>query len=239
MITILVVDDDDIVAQTIERTLRRHNYQTMLARSGVEALQISRRHIPDLVILDVLMPGMNGYQVCREMRLDPQLAGLPILFLTAKGKESNIIEGLSAGADDYLSKPFNIEELILRVQAILRRTRGASTQVKPKSRVIQVGEAELDCRNFQLHLPHGSFPLTPVQFDLIYHLIIHAGEAFSTHQLLKDVWDYPYDTGSPDLVRVHVKNLRQRIEVDPNAPAYIRTVPGHGYAFYPGQETTE
>ena len=231
MTHILIVDDDDIVARTIERALRRHNFQTTLAKSGVEALKTARRHRPDLVVLDVLMPGMNGYQVCQEMRCDPLLIDLPVLFLTAKDKESDIIEGLSAGADDYLAKPFNPDELILRIRAILRRTQAQPAGSESKTCHIQVGEAKLDCRSFQLHLPHGAFSLTPVQFDLLYHLMIHAGEAFSTHQLLQDVWDYPYDMGSPDLVRVHVKNLRQRIELDPNAPVYLQTLPGHGYSF--------
>ena len=97
-----------------------------------------------------------------------------------------------------------------------------------------MGESQLDCRTFQLDLPHGRFILTPVQFDLLYHLMVHAGEPFSARQLLRDVWDYPHDTGSPDLVRVHIKNLRQRIEQDPNQPAFILTLPGHGYTFATG-----
>jgi DNA-binding response OmpR family regulator len=164
---------------------------------------------------------------------------LPILFLTAKSKEQDVIEGLRAGADDYLTKPFNIDELILRVQAVLRRTQGLPGTPEIKRSLLQVGDATLDRRSFQLELSHGTFPLTPVQFDLVYHLMLHAGETFSTHQLLKDVWDYPYDTGSPDLVRVHVKNLRQRIEQDPNNPVYIQTVSGHGYAFFSRQESDD
>ena len=238
MTTILVVDDDDIVAQTIERTLRRHDFQTTLARSGVEALKIVRRHLPDLMILDVLMPGMDGFQVCQEIRRDPLLHRLPILFLTAKSKDDEIITGLRSGGDDYLAKPFNIEELILRIQAILRRTQGLPGEPDQVRQVLTVGKVELDRHAFQLHLPHGVFSLTPVQFDLMYHLMVHAGETFSTHQLLKDVWDYPYDTGSPDLVRVHIKNLRHRIEQDPNKPVYIQTVAGHGYAFF-AQEPEE
>lgn len=231
MTSILVVDDDDIVAQTIERTLKRHQFDTQIAKSGVEALRTIRRHPPDLIILDVLMPGMNGYQICGEIRRDSRLADLPILFLTARGKHEDVVQGFAAGADDYLTKPFDIEELILRVKAILRRTLGG--QVAPGARLdrIIVGDVQLDSRSFQIHLPHGSFALTPVQFDLVYHLMIHAGEVFSTYELLRDVWDYPYDTGSPDLVRVHVKNLRHRVEQDPNNPVYLRTIAGHGYTF--------
>jgi DNA-binding response OmpR family regulator len=207
MTDILVVDDDDIVAQTIERTLQRHQFDVQVARSGVEALKIIRRHPPDLIILDVLMPGMSGFEICEEIRRDPRLADLPILFLTARGKHEDVVQGFTAGADDYLTKRLDR---------------------------LTVGRVQLDSRSFQIHLPHGDFSLTPVQFDLVYHLMIHAGEVFSTYELLRDVWDYPYDTGSPDLVRVHIKNLRQRIEQDPNNPVYIRTIPGHGYTFSSG-----
>lgn len=230
--SILVVDDDDIVAQTIERTLRRSQFDTCVAHSGVEALKFARRHTLDLVILDIIMPGMDGFQVCREMRIDPRLSHLPILFLTAKTKESDIIEGFTAGADDYLTKPFSIDELILRVNAILRRSgRRQEEESTADLRLLQVGEATLDCQTFQIHLPHGTYSLTPVQYDLLYHLMLHAGEVFSAHRLLNDVWDYPYDAGSPDLVRVHIRNLRQRIEQNPHSPKYVKTVIGHGYTF--------
>ena len=120
---ILVVEDDDTVALTIERCLRRDNYKVTLASSGVQALQLARRRIPDLVLLDVTMPGMDGFAVCREMRQDPVLRQVPIIFLTARSKEEDRINGFLAGGDDYLSKPFNLEELSLRVRAVLRRTR--------------------------------------------------------------------------------------------------------------------
>jgi two-component system response regulator RpaA len=239
MTDILVVDDDDIVAQTIERTLQRHQFDVQVARSGVEALKIIRRHPPALMILDVLMPGMNGYEICQEIRRDPRLADLPILFLTARGKHEDVVQGFTAGGDDYLTKPFNIEELILRVKAILRRTQGQPVAPGQRLDRLTVGNVQLDSRSFQIHLPHGTFSLTPVQFDLVYHLMIHAGEVFSTYELLRDVWDYPYDTGSPDLVRVHIKNLRQRMEPDPNHPVYIRTIPGHGYTFFSGGAANE
>ena len=231
MPTILVVDDDDIVAKTIERTLRRHEFRTEMARSGAEALKIARRHRPDLVILDVMMPGMDGLTVCQEIRQDPLMGELPVLFLTAKSKASDVEEGFLAGADDYLTKPFNIEELILRVKAILRRVKPLSAEQQDERSQLIVGLACLDSQTYHLQLPHGSFPLTPVQFDLVYHLMVHSGEVFSAHQLLRDVWDYPYDTGSPDLVRVHIKNLRKRIERDSNEPVFIKTILGHGYTF--------
>ncbi|MCX8025833.1 MAG: response regulator, partial [Thermanaerothrix sp.] len=120
---ILVIEDDTIVARTIERCLRGEEFRVTVANSGIEGLKAARRHVPDLVILDVIMPGMDGYAVCKEMRNDPLLADVPILFLTAKVKDEDRIAGFRAGADDYLGKPFNLDELILRVRAILKRTR--------------------------------------------------------------------------------------------------------------------
>lgn len=257
---ILVIEDDDIVARTIERCLRGGEFHVSIANSGVEGLQLARRNPPHLVILDVIMPGMDGYAVCREMRADPLLTEVPILFLTAKAKDEDRITGFNAGADDYLSKPFNLDELRLRIRAILRRTRSQTVagpelpegvRQAPSAAITQpVGEAPktaekggrpaerslrvrgyiLDTRTYELTTPLDvKIRLTPVQFDLLYHLMSHPGEIFSPPRLLDEVWDYPTDAGSPDLVRVHIKNLRERIESDPKAPSFIETVQGYGY----------
>ena len=254
---ILVIEDDDIVARTIERSLRGDEFRVILTNSGVEGLKAARRRPPDLVILDIIMPGMDGYAVCREMRADPLLANVPILFLTAKIKDEDKIAGFNAGADDYLCKPFNIDELILRIRAILRRARKHS-QPAPEETLqtasvpatastrgtagredgqnlnirhrIHIGGYTLDTRSYELLTPsRGKVRLTPVQYELLHHLMCHPGEIFSPGRLLDEVWDYPSDTGSPDLVRVHIKNLRERIEDDPRLPKFIRTVPGYGY----------
>jgi DNA-binding response OmpR family regulator len=258
---ILVIEDDEIVARTIERSLRGGEFRVTVCNSGVEGLKAARRRPPDLVILDIIMPGMDGYTVCKEMRADPILTDTPILFLTAKIKDEDKIAGFNAGADDYLSKPFNIDELILRLRAILRRAR---TQARLRSEVAAAAPAPaplekldamrapaaveamaepggekhrlvvagyiLDTRSYELTTPHrGKIRLTPVQFDLLQHLMHHPGEIFSPNRLLDEVWDYPSDTGSPDLVRVHIKNLRERIEDDPRTPVFLRTIPGYGY----------
>jgi two-component system response regulator RpaA len=267
---ILVIEDDDIVARTIERSLRGEEFRVLLTSSGVEGLKAARRRPPDLVILDIIMPGMDGYTVCREMRADPRLAEVPILFLTAKIKDEDKIAGFNVGADDYLCKPFNIDELILRLRAILRRARRRNRLVptgsdftKPAMRNagqpasefvsydartlnteawesvsdplhIVVGDFDLNTRAYELATPtHGIVKLTPVQYDLLHHLMCHPGEIFSPSRLLDEVWDYPSDTGSPDLVRVHIKNLRERIEDDPRQPKFIRTVAGYGYTVGP------
>jgi DNA-binding response OmpR family regulator len=227
---ILVIEDDDIVARTIERSLRGDEFHMELASSGVEGLKTARRNRPDLVILDIIMPGMDGYAVCREIRADPVLAPTPVLFLTAKIKDEDKITGFNAGADDYLCKPFNIDELVLRVRAILRRTRRYESGAQQAGTTISLAGYVLDTATFELQTPHrGKIRLTPVQYDLLYHLMSHPGQIYSPMRLLNEVWDYPTDTGSPDLVRVHVKNLRELVEADPRMPAFIRTVPGYGY----------
>jgi two-component system response regulator RpaA len=252
-VNILVVEDDEIVARTVERSLRGHEFRVTVANSGVEGLKIARRQATDLIILDVIMPGMDGYAVCREVRADPLLANIPILFLTAKAKDEDRIAGFLAGADDYLTKPFNIDELVLRIRAIMRRSIShprleGDPMIETSSRVSPTPQDEpeakdpnakhqivnrdyvLNVKSYELRTPsRGKVRLTPVQFDLLYHLMSHPGEIFSPSRLLDEVWDYPSDAGSPDLVRVHIKNLRERIEPDPHEPEFIQTVAGYGY----------
>lgn len=254
---LLIIEDDEIVARTIERSLRGNDFCMTIASSGVEGLKIARRQPLDLVILDIVMPGMDGYTVCREMRSDPLLTDIPILFLTAKAKDEDRIAGFMAGADDYLVKPFNIDELALRIRAILRRVKKYNSQkigrdVDQVSKVseihegiddtdddklghvLRIGDFVLNVRSYELSIPgKGKIRLTPVQYDLLYHLMSHPGEVFSPSRLLDEVWDYPSDAGSPDLVRVHIKNLRERIELDPRNPQFIQTIAGYGYSVHP------
>ncbi len=247
---ILVIEDDYIVARTIERSLRGDEFCVTLASRGEKGLSLARQNRPDLVILDIVMPDMDGYQVCRAMRTDPFLSATPVLFLTARVKAQDRIAGFNAGADDYLCKPFNVDELIMRVRAILRRTRRAARAAKNlaaaqppasgksaagaspsrPSHCLSIDSFVLDTRSFELSTPlRGKVRLTPLQYDLLYHLMTHPGEAFSPARLLDEVWDFPTGRGSPDLVRVHIKTLRERIEADPSSPTFIRTVPGRGY----------
>jgi DNA-binding response OmpR family regulator len=250
---ILVVEDDEIVARTIERCFRGSDNRVRIAGSGVEGLQAARREVPDIIILDVVLPGMDGYTVCKELRSDALLADVPVLFLTAKTRDEDKITGLTAGADDYLSKPFNIDELLLRVQAILRRTRGQRTKRinavaretigaaaraahaspapdKTADTVLTVGQYKLFTRTYHFYSPGtGKIRLTPVQYDILYHMMSHPGEVFTPSRLLDEIWDYPTDAGSPDLVRVHIKNIREKVEKDPHRPTFIKTVAGFGY----------
>ncbi|MFO7661038.1 MAG: response regulator transcription factor [Chloroflexota bacterium] len=232
MALISVIDDDDLVSRTLQRALKMYDHQVMTANSGIEGLQLARRHRPDLFILDIMMPGVDGYQVCRQIRGDPLLQDVPVLFLTAKAKDEDKIEGFRAGGDDYLIKPFNMQELELRVKAILRRVglEKSETETLNTNEVV-VGNVVLDCRTFKVATPYETVLLTNVQFDLLYHLMSHADQVFNSQQLLQDVWDYPRDTGSPELVRAHIKNLREKIEPEPADPIYIKTIQGHGYSF--------
>ena len=226
MAIILAIDDDELVSRTLQRALKMYGHQVMVARSGTEGLQLARRHRPDLFILDIMMPGADGYQI----RGDPLLQELPVLFLTAKAKDEDKIEGFRAGADDYLVKPFNMEELELRVKAILRRVSHSGPEPEQRDKVV-VGNVILNCRTFEVTTEEKTALLTNVQFDLLYHLMSNADQVFNSQQLLQDVWDYPRDTGSSELVRAHIKNLREKIEPEPSDPVYIRTIQGHGYTF--------
>ena len=253
---ILIIEDDDLVSRTVERSLTSDEFKISLADNGLDGLRIARKRQPDLVILDVIMPEMDGFEVCRTIRADPMLSDVPILFLTAKIKDEDKVNGFLAGADDYLTKPFNIDELLLRVRAILRRTNQQATtqpqslaevQVSPTARkVLQhlqeqknspvanytlvVGDFVLDTQSYELYTQQrGKVRLTPIQYDLVHHMMTYPGQIFSPARLLDEVWDYPIDTGSPDLVRVHIKNLRDRVETDPRSPDFICTVPGYGY----------
>jgi DNA-binding response OmpR family regulator len=222
---VLVVDDDIEVAKSIEASLRKH-YQVSVVYSGIEAIKEARRHRPDLIVLDVVMPGMDGLETCRELRVDPALASVPILFLTALGRPEDRVAGFQAGADDYLTKPFNLEELQLRIAAILRRvTQSTSTPVS----TLTIKNLTLDRNSYQVTTNEKQVKLTPVEFDLLCHLMMHPNEVFNSDRLLQEVWDYPTESGSPDLVRMHIKNLRNKIEADPSKPEFIITIPRRGY----------
>ena len=229
---ILVVDDNEDVAETIERSLRRAGHEVVVAHRGADALQIARTRRPDLLVLDIVMPGMTGIEVCRHMRANPDLAQTPILFLTAKGEIGDKIEGFEAGADDYLTKPFDLRELELRVKALLRRSsRGLEEKTSDH---IEVGDLVLNCRTFELSTPARVVLLTPVEFELVQFLMSNPDKVYSADQLLQLVWGYPPGTGIPDLVRVHVKNIRDKIETDPRAPIYIKNVLRRGYMIASG-----
>nr|MBC7245889.1 response regulator transcription factor [Chloroflexota bacterium] len=224
---ILVVDDHVEVANLCKRALLSEGYQVSVAYNGVEALQCAERERPDLVILDILMPGIDGIELCKSLRATPGLSDLPILFLTGKQDITDKAVAFYAGADDYLTKPFDVRELLMRVRALLRRA--SPTWPKSQPRELVVGNLRLDCHSFRLSTPEKTVLLTPVEFELLYYMMSRPGQVFSSERLLREVWGYPPGIGSSDLVRAHIKNIRDKIEPNSAQPRYIRTVGRHGY----------
>jgi len=232
MACIYVVDDERDLTWSLEKSLSHEGHEVVAANDGLEALRLMHRRRPDLVVLDVVMPQMDGIEVCRHMRSDPVLSTVPILFLTVKEDLGDKVKGFEAGGDDYLTKPFDLRELKSRVKALLRRSRGerpfAPTAAAPPIR-LTVGSLSLDLRTFKVSAGDKTALLTPMEFDLLYHLMSHAGEVFSSQRLLQEVLGYPPGTGNPALVRWHIRKLREKIEPSPSNPIYILTVPRHGY----------
>lgn len=224
MARIMVVDDEEFVVDIIGHALRTQKHIIVSAYNGQQAIELLQRHRLDLVILDIIMPGLDGLQVCRFMRRHPRLASIPVILLTARERVEDRIAGLEAGADDYLTKPFNLIELQLRVKALLRR----AAQVPPTG-MLTVGRLSIDSDSKQAVVNGRPLTLTPVEFELLYYLVSHAGEVIAAERLLQEVWDYPPGAGSSSLVRMHVLNLRRKLEQDPGHPVHLRTVPRHGY----------
>jgi len=228
----LVVDDDIDVAETIQRSLTNKGHLVDVVYNGIEALETVRQKRPDLIILDVIMPHMDGMEVCRRLREDAQTAHIPIIFLTAMGRLADKLEGFEAGADDYVTKPFDIQELEVRVRAVLRRSLPPA-QAEPD--ILTVGDLSLNCRTYEARAGSKVSLLTPIEFELLHYRMSHAGEVFSSERLLQEVWEYPPGTGDPALVRMHVKNIREKIESEPRRPRFLRTISRHGYTIVTDQ----
>jgi DNA-binding response OmpR family regulator len=224
MTHILAVDDDPDVLGTLERVLKREKYEVTMVDSGQKALDQLDKFEPDLMVLDIIMPGMDGIEVCTRVRSDPRYTALPILFLTAKGTTDDVVEGLDAGADDYVVKPFELTELRARVHALLRR----GMRMKDSTAVLTIDNLRLDSDTYQAHINGEAVQLTSTEHRLLRYMMENVDQALSLGHLLQAVWEYPEDTGDPDLVRAHIRNLRSKIEHDPKRK-YIRTIHGVGY----------
>ena len=221
---ILVVDDDATISEVVGRYLESEGFDVDIALDGAAALERAQASSPDLVVLDLMLPKIDGIEVCRRLRTQ---GATPIIMLTAKGDETDKIVGLSIGADDYMTKPFSPKELVARVKAVLRRTayprtygeetlRFADLSINPKTRKVTAHGTDVD--------------LTAKEFELLWFLGTHPGQVFSREQLLNDVWDYTY-VGDTSTVTVHIRRLREKIEADPARPRHILTVWGVGYKF--------
>jgi len=222
---ILIVEDDPNLLETIKYNLRKEGYVVVTASDGEQALEATRREKPDLVILDIMLPKLNGFEVCRILR---KRMTVPILMLTAKADETDKIVGLEIGADDYMSKPFSMREIIARVRAMLRRAKMAEAPKATGPAIIKIGEIEVDIARHRASLAGAVLTLSPKEFDLLAFLAENKGLVFSREQLLEKVWGYEF-AGDTRTVDVHVRWLRQKIESDAGHPRYLLTVRGTGY----------
>jgi DNA-binding response OmpR family regulator len=221
---ILAVDDDIEVLETLGRVLKHEAFDVTLASSGQQALTYLETHTPELVILDIIMPEMDGISVCRRLRRDSRFITMPILFLTAKGGTDDIVIGLDAGADDYVVKPFELAELRARIAALLRR----GAREKSSDAILELHDMRLDSDTYRVFIGAECIQLTSTEHRLLRYLMEHPNQALSPGHLLQAVWEYPPNTGDPDLVRAHVRNLRAKIEKNTDRK-YIRTIHGVGY----------
>jgi len=222
---ILVVEDDRNLSDTLKYNLRKDGYDVVTAGDGVEALDAARREKPDLIILDLMLPKLSGFEVCRILRKDMTV---PILILTAKTDETDKIVGLEIGADDYMTKPFSLRELLARARAMLRRAKMAEGQLGAGEAVLKVGDIEVDIGRHRASKGGAWLELTPKEFDLLVFLARNKGFVFSRDHLLEKVWGYDF-AGDTRTVDVHIRWLRRKIEADPNNPEHLITVRGTGY----------
>jgi len=220
---ILVADDEEDVRELVGMNLRRAGFDTLEAADGLEALRTTRQHHPDAIVLDVMMPGRDGFRVCEEIRKDEALKGIPVIMLTAKGMAEDRIAGLEKGADDYVSKPFSPKELVLRVQAVLRRAAsggGTSTE-------LTAGPFQFDLASIRLTVNGEVVDLTLLEFKLLHLLALHHGEIVERDTILREVWGYA-DNVRTRTLDTHVKRLREKL--GPNAD-WVHTARGFGYVF--------
>ncbi len=224
MKTILVVDDEPGIVQIVRDYLDRAGFRVLTAGDGLTALRLARSERPQLLVLDLMLPGMDGLDVARALRQDPLTRKLPLIMLTARVEETDRVIGLELGADDYLTKPFSPRELVARVRAVLRRSEG---ETGPAG-VIQVAGLSIDFERRSVRRDGELVELTATEFDLLAVLAREPGRPFTRAQLLERVYDVSY-TGYDRTVDAHIKNLRRKIQPDPHAPQYIQTIYGVGY----------
>jgi two-component system alkaline phosphatase synthesis response regulator PhoP len=239
---ILVVDDEAVLVETIAYNLEQAGYKVTTAADGSSALEAAHNEAPDLVILDIMLPGMDGLEVCRQLRRESSTATTPIMMLTAKGDEIDKVVGLEVGADDYITKPFGRRELLARVRALLRRADYPSAsseerpvhdtpqEIRPPNRELVAGPLRIDLAGRRVNCRGQELELQPKQFELLTYLVRNRGTVLTRDQLLHNVWGYDY-VGDTRTVDVHVRWLREKLEEDPANPKLIQTVRGVGYVF--------
>jgi DNA-binding response OmpR family regulator len=224
---VLVVDDEPMVREVLARYLARSGFEVSTAADGEAALASFESTNPDLVVLDLMLPRLDGFEVFRRIR--ESRASSPVIMLTARGDVTDRIVGLEVGADDYVAKPFSPKEVVARVRAVLRR---ASDERAAADRILRYDDLEIDPRTREVKVTGEIAALTPKEFDLLHFLASSPREVFSRYRLLDELWDVAFD-GDPATVTVHIRRLREKIEPDPSHPRYLVTVWGAGYRFEP------
>jgi two-component system KDP operon response regulator KdpE len=222
--SILVVDDEREIVRALRRSLSAHGFTVLTASSGEEAVEMVPQHRPDLVLLDLLLPGMSGLEVCRRVRMT---SNVPIIVLSVKDAERDKVEALDLGADDYVAKPFGIGEVLARVRVALRRVAQAPSGTEPR---FQSGPLSVDFAQRRVHVHGREVALTPTEYDLLKAFITHRGKLLTRQMLLKEVWGNEVHNRTHSL-HVYVAQLRQKIESVPERPRFILTIPGVGYRF--------
>jgi DNA-binding response OmpR family regulator len=222
---VLVVDDEPMVLEVLARYLEADGFAVTTAGDGVAALERFAEQVPDLVLLDLMLPRIDGFEVLERMRGS---ARVPVIMITARGEETDRVVGLDLGADDYVTKPFSPREVVARVRAVLRRTGEGPVAVEP----VVVGGLAIDPAAREVTLDGEPVRLTPKEFDLLQFLAMNPGVVYSRIQLLEELWDFAWD-GDPSTVTVHIRRLREKIETDPSDPQRLVTVWGVGYRFEP------
>ena len=225
MSKILVVEDDRNLLETIKYNLIKEGYETSVAADGAEALEIARNEKPDLIILDIMLPVIDGFEVCRILRKEMTV---PIIILTARTDETDRIIGLDTGADDYVTKPFSLRELLARIRALLRRAKITEVKLPEEQALLTMDDIIIDLNRHQVKLKGQLIELTAKEYDLLVFLVQNESYVYSREQLLEKVWGYDF-AGDTRTVDVHIRWLRQKIESDPANPKHLLTVRGTGY----------
>ncbi len=223
---VLVVDDEKLIVKGIRFSLEQDGMEVDCAYDGEEALEMIQNHEYDIILLDVMLPKLTGFEVCQQLR---EFSSVPVVMLTAKGDDMDKILGLDYGADDYITKPFNILEVKARIKAIMRRTRKKAPE-KERRRVVDKGEFHLDCESRRLNIAGREINLTAKEFDLLELMALNPNKVYSRDHLLNAVWGYDYP-GDVRTVDVHIRRLREKIEQKPSEPKYVHTKWGVGYYF--------
>ena len=228
---VLIVDDDKNLLDVLKYNLVNDGYDVVVAEDGIQSLDVARREKPDLILLDIMLPGLDGFEVCRILRKE---MAVPILMLTAKTEEIDKVVGLELGADDYITKPFSIRELMARVRAMLRRSQWVEPKmpsVEPAAAsVLQASDLEVDVVGHKVFHKDTTVRLSPKEFALLAFLMRHRGQVFNREQLVEKVWGYDYE-GTGRTVDVHIRSLRRKVEENPVKPEHLITVHGFGYKF--------